>query len=39
MLLEQRDRTEDEFGIYRQLSRGNYHISVQQVLNGLTFTF
>ena len=29
----QSDRLEAEFGIYRQQSGGNFHISVQQVLN------
>jgi len=31
----QSDRIEGEFGIYRQLAGGNYHISLDQVLNGL----
>ena len=33
----QRNRTEGDFGIYQQLSRGNYHTVLQQVLNSLTF--
>ena len=33
----QSDRFEGEVGLYPQLSRGNYHISVRQVLNSLTF--
>ena len=33
----QSDRLEGEFGIYRQLSGGNFHISVLQVFNGLSF--
>ena len=31
----QSDRLEGEFGIYRQLSGGNFHISALQVFNGL----
>ena len=31
------DRIEAEFGIWRQLSGGNYHISMQQVLSSLSF--
>ena len=31
----QSDRIEGEFGIYRQSAGGNYHISFDQVLNGL----
>ena len=31
------DRIEAEFGIWRQLSGGNYHISMQQVLTSLSF--
>ena len=31
-LFSQSDRLEAEFGIYRQQSGGNFHISVQQVL-------
>ena len=31
----QSDRIEAEFGIYRQLSGGNFHISVMQVYNSL----
>ena len=33
----QSDRLEGEFGIYRQLSGGNFHISALQVFNGLSF--
>ena len=33
----QNDRFEGEVGLYPHLSRGNYHISVRQVLNSLTF--
>ena len=33
----QSDRLEGEFGIYRQSSGGNYHISALQVFNGLSF--
>ena len=33
----QNDIFEGEVGLYPQLSRGNYHISVRQVLNSLTF--
>ena len=32
----QSDRLEGEFGIYRQSAGGNYYISVQQVINGLS---
>ena len=31
----QSDRIEGEFGIYRQSAGGNYHISLDQVLNGI----
>ena len=31
------DRIEAEFGLWRQLSGGNYHISMQQVLSSLSF--
>ena len=33
----QSDRLEGEFGIYRQSSGRNYHISALQVFNGLLF--
>ena len=33
----QSDRLEGEFGIYRQLSGGKFHISALQVFNGLSF--
>ena len=32
----QSDRIEGEFGIYRQSAGGNYFISVEQVLSGLS---
>lgn len=33
----QNDRIEGEFGIYRQLNGGNYHIAVEQVLSSAKF--